>query len=140
MLSEGMSLFNVRALPKLTWMACQWSALREFDPRGVGVTCSIQVIDEIGYANPGHDVHIDLSYDTPLHRLVVQVRNIRRIDCDVLFGNAVVSICASHDGGLRPESRRFDKRVLRQITTTYHNTVKTLLRLSTMPIFRQIGK
>jgi hypothetical protein len=78
----------------------------------VGVTCSIQVIDEIRYANPGQEVHIDLSYDTPLHRLVVQVRNIRRVDCDVLFGNAVVSICASHDGSLRSASRRFDEKVL----------------------------
>jgi hypothetical protein len=87
---------------------CQWSALRDFDPRGVGVTHAVQVIHKVGYANKGHDVHIDLSYDTPLHRLVVQVRNIRRIDCDVLFGNAVVSICASHDGSLRCASRRFD--------------------------------
>jgi hypothetical protein len=68
-------------------------------------------------------VHIDLSNDTPLHRLVIQIWHVRRIDRDVLFGNAVVCLCASHDDDLRPENRRVDKSVPRRKDndTTLHS-------------------
>jgi hypothetical protein len=85
---------------------------------------AIKVVYEVGYTDEGKDMHINLSHNTLLHRLVVQVRHIRRIDCDVLFGNAV--ICLSHDGNLRSERNKFDEIVLRRTTTTSWKTTSTL--------------
>jgi Cys-tRNA synthase (O-phospho-L-seryl-tRNA:Cys-tRNA synthase) len=81
-------------------------------------------------------VHIDLSNDTPFHRLVVQIRNIRRVDCDILLGNAVVSLCASHGGGLRSVRDEFDKRVLSRSIQRY--IMKILLCLSTERSFSKL--
>ena len=61
-------------------------------------TYAIEVVDQVRYADERQDMHVDLTDNTFLHRFVVQVRDVGRVDGDILLDNAVVMIVASHVG------------------------------------------
>jgi hypothetical protein len=50
------------------------------------------------YTYEWKNVHVDLPHNTFLHCFVVQVRNVSRIDRDILLGVSVVWIVSSHLG------------------------------------------
>lgn len=61
---------------------------------------TIKVVDEIADAYEWQNVHVDLSDNALLHRLVVQVWNVGGVESDILFGVAMVLIVSSHNGCL----------------------------------------
>jgi hypothetical protein len=74
----------------------------------VPVTAS-QLLQTRNYAYERKDVHVDLSNNTFLHCSVVQVRNVSRVDCDILLGVSMVSIASSHLGGYDTSLVRIEK-------------------------------
>lgn len=95
MLLDGLLLFKVRALPKLTY--CLSARDQSFCCES---TYTIQVVDEVRDTDERQNAHINLAYDTPLHGLVVQVRDVCRANSNILLDIGLIGLL--HIGGHYP--------------------------------------